>query len=69
MSCSALEAQLAGEPVVPDLLTESMLKPPERSKSTRARRRGRCDLRDVVRRGSAESVPKSGSVTLTPSKW
>ena len=55
---------------VPDLLTESIRKPPERSKST-----ARAPPRTVVTcsmscdAGSDASVPKSGSVTLTPSNW
>ena len=55
--------------LVPDLLTESIVKPPARSKST-----ARAPPLIVVTcamscdEGSAESVPKSGSVTLTPSK-
>ena len=55
--------------LVPDLLTESMVKPPDRSKST-----ARAPPRTVVTcamscdEGSEASVPNSGSVTLTPSK-
>src|SRR5262245_27964454 len=54
---------------VPDLLTESMLNPPERSKSI-----ARAPPRTVVTcamscdDGSADNVPKSGRVTLAPSK-
>ena len=54
---------------VPDLLTESIEKPPARSKST-----ARAPPLMVVTcamscdEGSADSVPNSGSVTFTPSK-
>ena len=54
---------------MPDLLIVSIEKPPERSKSTALAPAlivvtcaMSCD------EGSAESVPKSGSVTFTPSK-
>jgi hypothetical protein len=56
--------------LLPDLLTESMVNPPERSKST-----ARAPPRTVVtcamscEAGSADNVPNSGSVTLTPSNW
>ena len=55
---------------MPDLLTESIEKPPERSKST-----ARAPPLTIVtwamscEAGSAESVPNRGSVTLTPSNW
>ena len=54
--------------LVPDLLTESIANPPARMKSTALAPplmtvtcAMSCDA------GSADSVPKSGSVTLTPS--
>jgi hypothetical protein len=52
------------------LLTESIVNPPDRSKST-----ARAPPLIVVTcamscdAGSADSVPNSGSVTLTPSNW
>ena len=56
--------------LVPDLLTESIEKPPERSKST-ARAPPLITVTWAMswEAGSADSVPKSGSVTLTPSNW
>jgi hypothetical protein len=55
--------------LVPDLLTESTAKPPARWKSTALAP----PLMTVIcamscEAGSADSVPKSGRVTLTPSK-
>ena len=54
----------------PDRLTESTVKPPERSKSmARAPPFVVVNCAMSCDAGSADSVPNSGSVTFTPSNW
>ena len=55
---------------MPERLTVSIENPPERSKST-ARAPPFTTVTSAMswEAGSAESVPKSGRFTLTPSNW